>query len=95
MPHRTTMSSPVATTAQLADNGTRVLQSVNTDSILPTNIQLRRAYTLPSLGLHSYNNQSIRLVLLPEPGVKRWFTYVVGMFTIVGLVVSVIAVVIK
>lgn len=89
------MSSSVPTTAQLADDDIEILQSVNTDSILPTNIQLPPAYTLPSLGFHSYNNQSIRLILLPEPGVKRWFTYIVGMFKIIGLVVSVIAVVIK
>jgi hypothetical protein len=63
--------------------------------MLPTHICPRRAYTLPSLGLHPYHNQPIRLVVLPDSGVERWFIYIVGIATVVGLVVAIIAVVLK
>jgi hypothetical protein len=73
------------------------------DSILPTHARIRRANTLPLFELHSYNNptppqapqQPIRLVVLPDSGVKRWFLYAVGIATILGLIVTVVTIVVK
>jgi hypothetical protein len=89
------MSSSTTTAAQPIDNEFELPQRANTDSVLPTHIRPRRACTLPSASLHPYDNQSIRFVVLAESGVKRWFIYIVGIATIIGLVVAVVAVVVK
>jgi hypothetical protein len=89
------MSSSVTTAAQPVDNEIELPRRTNTESILPTHGRPRRAYTLPLPSLHPYNNQPIRLIVLPESGVKRWFIYIVGVATIVGLIVAVISVVVK
>jgi len=70
---------------------------INIDSLLPTHLQPRRAYTLPLLDqtLPPRHHQPVRLVVLPESGMRRWFAYIVGVATIVGLVVAIIAVVVK
>ena len=70
---------------------------INIDSLLPTHMQPRRAYTVPLLDqtLPPRHHQPVRLVVLPESGVKRWFIYIVGVATIIGLIVAIIAIVVK
>jgi len=70
---------------------------INIDSLLPTHLQPRRAYTLPLLDetLSPRHHQPVRLVVLPESGTRRWFVYVVGVASIIGLVVAIIAIVVK
>jgi hypothetical protein len=80
------MSSSTTTAAQPIDNEFELPRRANTDSLLPTHIRPRRAYTLPSANLYPYGNQSIRFVVLAESGVKWWFVYIV---------VAVVAVVVK
>jgi hypothetical protein len=89
------MSSSTTTAARPVDNEFELPRRANTDSLLPTHIRPRRAYTLPSASRHLYDHQSIRLVVLAESGVKWWFMYIVGIATIIRLVVAVIAVVVK
>jgi hypothetical protein len=89
------MSSSTTTAAQPDDNEFDLPRRANTDSLLPTHTRARHAYTLPSAPRRLYDNQSIRLVVLAESGVKRWFIYIVGIATIIGLVVAVIAIVVK
>ena len=70
---------------------------INIDSLLPTHLQPRRAYTLPSLDqtLPPRHYQPVRLIVLPESGTRRWFAYIVGLATIIGLFVAIIAIVVK
>jgi hypothetical protein len=89
------MSCSTTTAAQPIDNEFELPRRANTDSLLPTHIRPQHAYTLPSASLHPYDNQSIRFVVLADSGVKRWFIYIVGIATIIGLVVAVVAVVVK
>jgi len=88
------MSSSSATTAA---------EEIDIETLLPTYLQPRRAYTFPSIESLPYNDQaysprlqrSIRLAVLPDSGVERWFIYLVGFATIIGLVVSIVAIVVK
>lgn len=94
---------PSSMIPQLVHDDSRLPQRSDTGSALPTHVLPQRAYTHPSFHSGSYNNQllpprpqqPIRLVILPEPGVKQWFIYIVGIATIVGLVVAIIAVVVR
>jgi hypothetical protein len=102
-PHRSAMRYPSSMIPQLVHDDSGLPQRSNTGSALPTHVLPQRAYTHPSFHGGSYNNQlvpprpqqPIRLVVLPESGVKQWFIYIVGIATIVGLVVAIIAVVVN
>ena len=67
------------------------------NTLLPTHLQPRRAHTLPlSFEPEPTNTQPIPPTinnLATAPTVQTWFTYFVGIATVIGLVVAIIAVV--
>jgi hypothetical protein len=78
----------------------------NPDPILPIYVPPRRAYTLLSIDLHPYNSQTIppsTSNTVAAPNKKRtWFAYIVEYAHVIGLaiaavgiVVAIIAVVVK
>jgi hypothetical protein len=86
--HLITMSSSTTTAAE----------QINMDTLLPTYLRPRRAHTFPSLDPQLRNSEVMPSSInanITTPSVRGWFTYLVGLATIVGLVVAIVAVVVK
>ncbi|RYN57619.1 hypothetical protein AA0118_g7595 [Alternaria tenuissima] len=82
----------------MASSTTTAAEQVNMDTLLPTYLRPRRAHTFPSLDPQLSNSEMALSRIntnITAPGVQKWFSYLVGLATIVGLVVAIIAVVVK
>jgi hypothetical protein len=80
------MSSSTATAAE----------QINMDTLPPTYLRPRYAYTFSPLTSHLFNTRTISSRIntdVTAPGVETLFTYFVGLATIIELVVAIIAVV--
>ena len=82
----------------MASSTTTAAEQVNMDTLLPTYLRPRRAHTFPSLDPQPFNSGMMPSRIntnITIPSVRGWFTYLVGLATIVGLVVAIVAIVVK
>jgi hypothetical protein len=80
----------------MSSSTTNAAEQINIDTLLPTYFRSWRAHTFPSLDTQLSNNGTIpprTNDTATAPGVEAWFTYFVGLATIIGLVVAILAVV--
>ncbi|KAB2102764.1 hypothetical protein AG0111_0g8786 [Alternaria gaisen] len=81
------MCSPIITAAQ----------QVNMDTLLPTHLQRRRAFTLPSVDPHPSDSQMPiprTNNVVPAPAMETWFNRVKEHARIIGLVIAVVTLVV-